>query len=325
MVLNTNTRPAGAAQPLPGAAVFERVCFRALGTPCELQFIAPDRATARAFSSEAVRWVDAFEAKYSRYRPDSLIGRINAAAGRGWVEVDAGAERMFALADQVHLLTGGIIDASALPLLRLWDFRRIPPRVPSREEVAAALALVGWPRVEREPGRIRLPERGMGLDLGGFGKEWAVDCVAGLAASHGLTAFLVDFGHDVRVRGGPPGLPCWCIGVEHPGRPGTMRARLALSSGGVATSGDYLRGFEIGGRRYGHIVDPRTGHPPASDCRAVTVVAGTCLEAGLLTTTAFLLGPDEGLRLIDSHPGAEGSLHCTDHERQTRGYFRHVL
>ncbi len=256
--------------------------------------------------------------------PDSLIGRINAAAGRDWVVVDSDAERIFALADQIHVLTRGIIDPTMLPLLRLWNYRAAAPRVPAVEEITAAVAKTGWARVRREPGRIYLPEAGMGLDLGGFGKEYAVDRVLDFARARGVANVLVDFGHDVRVLGAPPGAPCWAVGVEDSRMPGPVRSRLAVSDAGIATSGDYVRFFEAGGRRFGHIIDPRSGYPVSNECRAVTVVANTCLEAGLLSTTAFVLGPSDGLKLIDDYFGAEGSIATERDERQTRGFCKYV-
>lgn len=316
---NSGGTTGAAARRMP-----DRVRFQALGTQCEIQFTAGDPAAGQAFVREAVAWVQAFEAKYSRFRPDSLIGRINAAAGRDWVAIDADAERLFALADQVHVLTRGVIDPTMLPLLRLWNYRAAAPRVPSAEEIAEASARTGWARVRREPGRIYLPETGMGLDLGGFGKEYAVDCVVDIARAHGVLHVLVDFGHDVRVLGAPPGAPCWSVGVEDSRTPGALRARLAVTDAGIATSGDYIRYFESGGRRFGHIIDPRSGYPVANECRSVTVVANSCLEAGLLSTTAFVLGPDDGLRLIEDYFGAEGCLATEHDERQTRGFCRYV-
>ncbi len=302
----------------------DRVRFQAMGTTCEIQHAVPDRAAGQAFVREAVAWVHAFEARYSRFRPGSLIGRINAAAGRDWVAIDAEAERLFALADQIHILTRGIIDPTLLPLLRLWNYRATAPRVPSPDEITAASAKTGWKRVRREPGRIYLPEAGMGLDLGGFGREYAADRVMDIARAHGIPNVLIDFGHDVRVLGAPPGAPCWAVGIEDPRMPGTVCARIAVTDAGVATSGDYARYFEAGGRRFGHIIDPRDGYPVSNECRSVTVVANSCLEAGLLTTTAFVLGPDEGLKLVDDYFGAEGSIRTDHGDRQTRGFCRYV-
>jgi len=326
MVLGNSSNPRSEAAPsgAAGQRMSDRVRFHALGTQCEIQYATDDRAAGQTFVREAVAWVHAFEAKYSRFRPDSLIGRINAAAGRDWVVVDSDAERIFAQADQIHVLTRGIIDPTMLPLLRLWNYRAAAPRVPAVEEITAAVAKTGWARVRREPGRIYLPEAGMGLDLGGFGKEYAVDRVLDFARVHSVANVLVDFGHDVRVLGAPPGAPCWAVGVEDSRMPGTVRSRLAVSDAGIATSGDYVRFFEAGGRRFGHIIDPRSGYPVSNECRAVTVVANTCLEAGLLSTTAFVLGPTDGLRLIEDYFGAEGSIATERDERQTRGFCKFV-
>ena len=310
--------------PAPGAAMrggVRRHVFSALGTECLVLFLCPEDTRARAFADAAQRWTQAFEAKYSRFRTDSLVGRINAAAGRAWVELDEDAAHIFDLAGQLVQLTGGILDPSALPLLNLWNYRARTPRVPTDAEVEAARLLVGWSKVQRSPGRIRLPEPGMGLDLGGFGKEYAVDAVVEIARAHGIENLLVDFGHDVRVLGQPADGPWWRIGVEDPARPGRSWTTLGLTNRGVATSGDYVRGFTVGGRRYGHILDPRTGRPVAHGCRSVTVVAPSCLEAGVLSTTAFVLGPAAGLRLIESFFGAEACLRSEGTIAQTRGFF----
>jgi thiamine biosynthesis lipoprotein len=298
-----------------------RIVFNALGTECLLLYTHPDARAAAAFGQAARTWVDAFEAKYTRFRTDSLVGRINAAAGREWTEIDEDASRMFDLAGQLAQLTGGVLDATALPLLRLWNYKADRPRLPEAAAIAAARRLVGWHKVQREPGRIRLPEPGMGLDLGGFGKEYAVDAVAELGRRHGLANLLVDFGHDVRVLGHPADAPWWRIGVEDPHRPGASWARLGLSERGVATSGDYLRRFTVGGRRFGHIVDLRTGWPVANGCESVTVVASSCLEAGVYSTTAFVLGPVEGLRLLEAAYGVEGCIRSEQTLAQTRGFY----
>jgi thiamine biosynthesis lipoprotein len=307
------------------AGPLERVAFKALGTECEIQFVAPDAAAGRAFSAAAVAWVQAFEAKYSRFRPDSLISRINAAAGRDWVEIDADAEQIFAIADQVFTLTGGTIDPTMLPLLRLWNWKAQPPRIPSPEEVAAALRLVGWSRVVREPGRIKLPDAGMGLDLGGYGKEYAVDCVAALAQIHGVTNVLVDFGHDVSAAGAPPDAPCWMVGVENPEKLGSAVMALAVTGRGIASSGNGIRCFTVEGRRYGHIIDPRDGQPVWNGVQQVTVVANSCLEAGLLSTAAVVHGADAGLRMVEEFFGAEALILGNGREYQTRGFCQYVV
>lgn len=303
-----------------------RLSFVAMGTPCEIQFACDEDARAQAFERAAVGWVQAFEAKYSRFRPDSLVSRINAAAGEAGVEIDVEMEQVLKLCDSLFFLTEGVLDPTLLPLLRLWDYKAERPEIPGDAAIAAARRLVGWQRVERENGKVFLPVRGMALDFGGFGKEYAVDVVAQIAREHGIEAALVDFGHDLRAIGQPPGRPAWHIGLENPRAPGTPLGSVAVTHDrGIASSGDYLRRFIVGGRRYGHIIDPRTGRPVANGCLQATVIAGTCLHAGVLSTTAFILGPQRGIEFIQSFPGAEGMIITEGARAQTRGFFNHVV
>lgn len=298
----------------------QRFQFPALGTNCEVQCVCESERQFAAFQQAAIAWVTAFEAKYTRFRDDSLIGKINSNAGAGWVEIDEDASRMFDLAGQIAVMTGGILDASALPLILLWNYKAEHPVVPDERSIARALALTGWSKVQREPGRIRLPEPGMGIDLGGFGKEYAVDAVAELALAHGVANVLVDFGRDIRAIGRPLDAPAWRIGIEDPRKPGSWWCSIAATASGIATSGDYVRGFTLNGRRYGHIIDPRTGWPVANETLAATVVASSCLEAGVLSTTAFMSGAAEGLRLIENSFGAEGCIVTRSSLAQSRGF-----
>lgn len=318
--------PPPAPNPLAASVPLRKLSFKALGTTCEVQYAAPHGdEQAAGFERAATGWVNAFEAKYSRFRPDSLVSRINAAAGREWIEVDAEMEGLLKLCDALHFMTQGVLDPTSLPLIQLWNYKTDTPRLPADSEIAAARALVGWKRVQREPGKVFLPEPGMALDFGGFGKEYAVDFVAQLASDHGLACALVDFGHDLRAVGLPPGKPAWHIGLEDPLQPGTSALSVALIGKAIASSGDYLRGFTLNGKRYGHIIDPRTGWPVAHGCVQATVIAGSCLQAGVLSTTAFVLGVPKGVDFIQASPGAEGLLITQRARAQTRGFFNYVV
>lgn len=296
--------------------------FQAMGTRCRISFAAPANR-ARELQKSAMEWVAAFEAKYSRFLPGSLISRINAAAGESPVQIDAETERLFALCDQMHFMTRGVFDPSALPLLRVWNWKR--QQIPSGSEIGAALTLVGWRKVQRKPGQIFLPERGMGIDLGGMGKEYAVDCVAQLLAAHGAQSILVDFGADVRVMGLPAdGRPGWHIGLDDPRNPGKCWCGLGVRDAGVATSGDYLRRFEANGRRYGHIIDIRSGQPVENECRSVSVIAPSCTQAGMISTAVFVLGPREGMTLLDM-PGVAGAIVTDNNVHASRRFYEYVV
>ncbi len=316
--------PAPAASTTP-AGPLRRLTFAALGTTCEVQYASADASLSQRFERAAVAWVQAFEAKYSRFRADSLVSRINEAAGRDWVAVDAEMEQMLQLCQTLHFMTQGVLDSTALPLLRLWNYKAANPVIPSIQQIADARRLVGWTKVQRSPGKVFLPLPGMALDFGGFGKEYAVDVVAQLALDHGIRDVLVDFGHDLRALGAPPGRPAWHIGIEDPATPGRPAMSIALhGSRGIASSGDYLRSFTLNGKRYGHIIDPRTGWPVANGCLQANVIAGTCLQAGVLSTTAFVLGVPKGIEFIQSCPGAEGLLVTANARAQTRAFFNYV-
>lgn len=282
--------------------------FRAMSTQCRVNCHGISASVARDFQREVVQWVGEFEARYSRFIPDSLIGRINAAAGEHWVETDAETDRLLALCHELYFFTRGSFDPTALPLMQLWNWKAHPPRVPGDEAIRAAMELVGWKKIERRRGGIFLPQRGMALDLGGIGKEYAVDCVMNLATARGIENVLIDFGQDVRVRGHALDKKCWLIGLDDAAAPGKCWAGVALTDHAVATSGDYLRHFIANGIRYGHIIDPRTGYPALNDVRAVSVIAPSCTIAGLLSTSICILGAREGLQLIEMHPGAAGAV-----------------
>jgi thiamine biosynthesis lipoprotein len=325
-LVQTRHTPVTLTRGAAPAAGLCKLSFPALGTMCEVQYEAPaGNGTCPEFEHAAVGWVQAFEAKYSRFRPDSLVSRINQAAGREWVDVDTETEQLLKLCDTMQFMTQGLLDPTSLPLIQLWNWKAEHPQIPTPMQIQAALRLVGWSKVQRAPGKVYLPVRGMAVDFGGFGKEYAVDVVAQIAVDHGIGNVLVDFGHDLRALGSPPGRPAWHIGLEDPDRPGTTFASLGLKgSKGIASSGDYVRCFKIDGRRYGHIIDPRTGVPVANGCIQATVIAGTCLLAGLLSTTAFVLGIPGGLQLIQTYPGAEGMLLANGTRAQTRGFFQYV-
>lgn len=304
----------------------QELTFHALGTRCRISFGAAHPAQARELTRLALVWIAKFEARYSRFLPDSLISRINAGAGGAPVAIDEATEQLFGLCDQIHFLTRGAFDPATLPLLQIWNWKAPQPTLPSDAAIQAALELSGWRKVERQPGQIGLPKAGMGLDLGGIGKEFAVDQVAELLAANGAHGILVDFGADVRVIGQPlDGRPGWHIGLDDPRQPGRCWCGLGLREGGVATSGDYVRRFEINGRRYGHILDLRTGRPVDNGARGVSVLAPNCTFAGMLSTAAFVLGPEEGLRLIESQYGAEGAILTDQGTYTSRRFYAHVV
>jgi thiamine biosynthesis lipoprotein len=305
-------------------AGFYQLTFTAMSTVCRVNFRTLEPTIARDFQNEVLHWIAWFEARYSRFIPDSLISRINAAAGAHWTETDPETEVLFNLCQEMIFVTRGVFDPTSLPLIRLWNWKADPPVIPTAEIIRATQEIVGWRKVERRKGEIFLPRQGMCLDLGGIGKEYAVDRVLTMALQNGITNVLVDFGQDVRVHGEPPEKGAWHVGLEDPRKPGTCWTGVAVNKHAVATSGDYVRHFQRDGRRYGHIIDPRDGYPVNNGCLSVSIIAPHCTLAGILSTSVFVLGPKEGMALMQIIPGVEGAITMETSCLQTKGFYAYA-
>jgi FAD:protein FMN transferase len=306
------------------AGDFHKLLFQAMNTVCRVNFRTTNARLAKDVQTEVLQWVAWFEARYSRFIPDSLIGQINSAAGKHWVDVDPETDALFNLCQEMIFFTRGVFDPTALPLIQLWNWKANPPVIPEGAAIESARELVGWRRIQRRPGAIFLPREGMSLDLGGIGKEYAVDRALTLVLQRGIEHVLVDFGADVRVHGEPPERGAWHIGLEDPKQPGHVWVGVGVKDKAVATSGDYLRHFMHQGRRYGHILDPRTGYPVNNTILSVSVIAPHCTVAGILSTSVFVLGPKEGLDLISLCPGAEGCVTTDTARFQTKGFYAYT-
>jgi thiamine biosynthesis lipoprotein len=295
-----------------------------MATLCRISLVEPSRAAANGYLDEALNWVADFEARYSRFLEGSIISHINAAAGREWIELDEESDRLLSLCGEMVFFTGGAFDPTSLPLIQLWNWKGNPPSIPSDRAIAEAKKRVGWNKVQRRPGAVNLPS-GMCLDLGGIGKEYAVDRVLALAIKYGVENVLVDFGQDVAARGRPSGRAAWHIGLENPRSPGSCWGSVGATHHAVASSGDYLRCFIHEGRRYGHIIDPRSGYPVNTGCLSVNVVAPTCTLAGILSTSAFILGPQGGYELINRTFGASGAIISEAATLITPRFYEHLV
>lgn len=260
-----------------------------MGTLCELRFLPPPDAEPAALALALAAEVERLEQKYSRYRPDSLLSRLNAAAGKpGGTTVDEESAALLDYAATCHAHSGGLFDISSGVLRGLWNFKSNMAEAPPAARVREFLGRVGWHRVSWQRPLLRLPA-GMELDLGGLVKEYAADSVARLARERGVEHGLVELGGDIAVIGPRPDGKAWTAGIRHPFEPQRALAEIPLEGGALATSGDYERFLEIGGRRYGHILSPVTGWP-VEGLVSVSVAAGTCLVAGSAATIAMLKG-----------------------------------
>jgi thiamine biosynthesis lipoprotein len=258
-----------------------------MATPCELRIETEDDALAEAAGAAVENEARRIEAKYSRYRDDSVIGRINTGDGIE-VVVDEETVRLLDYADQCFRLSEGLFDITSGVLRRIWRFDG-SDRLPSDEQIRAMRALVGWHKVSWRSPAITLPA-GMEIDFGGLAKEYAVD--RALAAVRRITALpaLVNFGGDLAVSGPRRFRSPWKVAIESVENAGAAAGLIELSAGALATSGDARRYLVRDGKRYGHILNPRTCKPVEHAPRSVTVAAGSCVEAGMIATMAILKG-----------------------------------
>ncbi len=266
--------------------------FRAMGGPCELRLYSADQAQAKAAINAAKAEVLRLERRYSRYRVDSITSRINHCAGAPQgVDVDPETAALLDYAQTAWQHSDGLFDITSGVLRQAWNFQAT--RLPTQQDIDRALALIGWQRLRWQRPRLTVPLAGMQLDFGGFVKEYAADRAAQAARAAGARAGFVELAGDIALIGPHPDGSAWHIGIRDPHRPEQAVASIPLSAGAIASSGDYERFFEIDGRRYSHLLNPKTGWP-VQGLAAVSVIAEQCLIAGSAATIAMLKGADAG-------------------------------
>lgn len=261
-----------------------RFAFPAMGSECVFHLHAADVGMAQAAEAEVIR----IEHRYSRYRADSVLARINRqAAVGGELEVDVETAALLDYAFACHRKSGGLFDITTGILRRTWDFST--GRAPAMGEIDRWLPYVGLDKIRWSRPVLSFPIAGVELDFGGIGKEYAADRAAALCAEAGVVHGLIDLGGDIRVIGPRPDGTPWSVQICDPRSPGRFIGTVALAAGGLATSGDYARCIIIDGVRHGHILHPHTGWP-VRGLAGVSVMADTCLLAGSVATIAMLKG-----------------------------------
>lgn len=286
-----------------------------MDTSVELRFTAPPAADPDLIADRAFARMEDLEALLSRSLYCSEVRAINREAGEAPVPVEPETYQLVLQALEYAGLSGGAFDPTIGPLIDLWGFLGQEYRLPGGAEIEEALPLVDYRLLEVKPGlkTVFLPREGMALDLGGIAKGYIVDQVVELLVSMEVKSAFVNAGGDIRLLGpGPEDRP-WRLGIRHPRKENRVIAILNLESGAVVTSGDYERAFTINDMNYHHLLDPDTGYP-ARRLASVTVVAETATAADALSTALFVLGVEEGLKLIEKVPGAEVVFITTDLE-----------
>ncbi|HSG28632.1 MAG TPA: FAD:protein FMN transferase [Candidatus Krumholzibacterium sp.] len=298
----------------------EKPCVKetfVMGTRCVITIYGMEQERASGIAGEAFHELHRLESMMSNWIGDSELSRLNAAVGPAPVSVSPELFEIIELSLRYSSLTGGAFDATARPIVRLWGFQRSegepgPGDIPTDGEIAAALGLCGYSRVklDAEALTVTLPE-GMQIDLAGIGKGYGVDRCVKILREGGVTSALVNLSGNMYAIGTPPGREGWSIGLRDPHGGNGIVGRFRITDEAVATSGNYENFVVIGDRRYGHIVDPRTG-TTVDHLLSVTIVAPSAVEADALSTGFFVLGPRASREVADSLPGVRAAFALED-------------
>lgn len=281
-----------------------------MGSTLQLSAWTTDEAAAQTAFSEVFAEFDRLESLLSVWRPGSDVIRLNDAAGEAPVPISADTRAVLLAARQASEFTQGKFDITFGALADAWKFDHDQDnRVPSADEIRARLPLVDYQQVvvDEPPGTAFIRRRGMRVHLGGIGKGYAIDRAVALLRQRGFADFMIQAGGDLYVAGLNNGQP-WTLGIRDPRGPADrVFATIEMGDGTFSTSGDYERFFLRNGRRYHHLLDPNVGEP-ARLTRSVTIVSNSALLADALSTGVFVLGPEQGMALVERLPGVEAVM-----------------
>ncbi|MEK7329528.1 MAG: FAD:protein FMN transferase [Candidatus Eisenbacteria bacterium] len=290
--------PSPTGAPAAAPARVERVRYL-MGTLCTASASADDTVQAGAALAAALDEIARLERVMSSWREDSELSLFNRAAGGGPVACSPDLAAVLDSALVLARLTDGAFDPTVEPLVSAWDLRG-DGRLPGPAALAAARDLVGWPGLALDPNArtAHLARAGMGVDLGGIGKGFALDRAAATLARRGVTRALINLGGELLVLGGGES-----VTVAHPAHRLSPVVEIPVADAAVSTSGQSERGFTAGGVRYGHILDPRTGRP-APTAASVTVVCRSATRADALSTALLVMGRERAAAFARAHADA---------------------
>jgi thiamine biosynthesis lipoprotein len=276
------------------------VKFRAetMGTWATITIVTSDSAAVSEPARDAFFALHRVDSLMSNWSQDSEVAHVNHRAFKNPVNVGLELAAVLKTAKQITEQSNGAFDISIEPLVRLWGFLDGAPRVPSAEEIAEARKRVGRTKVRFNAGNgsVSFIFDGVGIDLGGIAKGFGADQAAGVLRRTGVANALIDLSGNMVAMGDAAGHPGWAVGIRDPDGKAPWLARLVLHNEAVATSGNYEQFVDEGGKRYGHILDPRTGWP-AEGLSSVTVVCADAMVADAWATAFFVLGPQEARRI----------------------------
>jgi len=281
---------------------------QAMGSAWTVKLAGELPATGEELRAGVQSRFDAVNLALSTYRADSALSRFNNDDSGEWAAIDPELGAVLSYALELAEESGGAYDVTVGPLVNLWGFGPDPAtrRVPDAAALEAARARVGWRKIEVDVGTGRARKAaGVRIDLSSLGKGRGVDRVAEYLDGLGVANYLIDLSGKLRARGRNVRGEPWRVAVESPtadatsARPPLKPEVIALVNESVATAGDYRRFFEIDGRHYSHIIDPRTGWPVTHETVSASAIATDCMQADALATVLIAMSPDDALALAN--------------------------
>jgi FAD:protein FMN transferase len=271
-----------------------------MGTRCYVQVWADTPVKGNDAIDAVMTELRRIDDLMSHYKPESQLSQINAHGNERAVVVDQELYDLIKLSTHYSQITEGAFDITYASVGYLYDYRQHIR--PNEAQIKQALPAVNWRNLifDEEHHSIRFGHPGMRIDLGGIGKGYAVDRGIDILKARGITHAVVTAGGDSRILGDHMGRP-WLVAIRHPDNPQKVVTRIPLSDSAMSTSGDYERYFDEDGVRYHHIIDPHTGHP-ASKVRSATIIAPTATQTDGMSKTAFVLGAEKTLEIINRMP-----------------------
>ena len=282
---------------------------KCMGVEFKIVVYANTRASATTAIEAAFERIDQIESRLSDYRASSEVNQLSASSPHDeFQDVSIDLWNVACHANQISRKTNGTFDVTVGPLTKIWRYARSRKKLPDQRLLDDAKRAVGYQNVEFDHTnkRLRLTHKDMRLDFGGIGKGYAADQAMKVLKNNGITSALVDASGDIVASGPPPGKPAWVVAIKNL-RDGNSQSSVNLCNQSIATSGDAFQFLEIDGVRYSHIVNPKTGIGVTTQSQ-VTVIANSATLADSLASAVSVLGPEKGIKLIESFANVEAQV-----------------
>jgi thiamine biosynthesis lipoprotein ApbE len=291
-----------------------------MGTVFEVSAYASDKNRVEKAFNDVLKEVNRLDLLMSNYKEESELSKVNKNAASEPTYCDNELAYIIEQSLQHSDITDGAFDITIGPLMKKWGFFKGQGEIPAKEDLESVLESVSYKNIIieekikkslfRDPSIVKtifFKNPDTQIDLGGIGKGYAVDMATRILKGNRIRSALINFAGNIYAYGTPPGKESWVIGLQHPRKSEGLLSSFEIKDKAVSTSGDYEKFFTIDGKRYSHIIDPRTGNP-VKDIVSVTIIADNATRADALSTGVFVLGLDKGMELIETLPDVEGVI-----------------